>query len=141
MGARQRHRPREFFEPRRPWKVPKRGNAPDDTARRKIKRFPSGEQVSESTRCCPREESYCKADVLIIKRNYPTKTGLHHARRETMVVVVTVWNRVSDLRTCGGGCTSRDQAQRRRAVPPLYKMLEQFAGAGTSIRRFALFGS
>src|SRR6266536_2106120 len=25
--------------------------------------------------------------------------------------------------------------------PPLYKMLEQFAGAGASIRRFALFGS
>src|SRR2546422_761682 len=26
-------------------------------------------------------------------------------------------------------------------MPPLYKMLEQFAGAGASIRRFALFGS
>ena len=78
--------------------------------------------------------------MLIRKHSWLPKPGFHHARRETLVFVVTVLNRVNDPRTReaealpGIDPTAVD-------LPLLYKMLEQVSGAGASIRRFALAGS
>jgi len=68
-------------------------------------------------------------------------TRFHNARRENLIVVVAVYNGVGDSRTRGANARPGINPTALRASRACYRMLEQVAGAGASIRRLALDGS